>query len=120
MILAKDAIPSKFSWRTSPRIKRPPPSNRTSQIPAKKKRLEDLFGFNEHANVTQNLSLLEASCTSTLDSSSTSTAEDVVSNEPDTAELHESNESLKLQLLQGQKEIARLRVIKVENMPSYS
>jgi len=38
MDLAKDAIPSKFAWRTSPR-KRLPPFNRTSElIPEKRKR----------------------------------------------------------------------------------
>ena len=43
---------------------------------------------------------LSVPCTSTLESRSTSTAEDVVSNELDNAELQHSRESLTLQLLQ--------------------
>lgn len=104
MHLAKNAIPSKFAWRTSPR-KRPSPLNRTSQIPEKRKRLEYLFTCRKDENVIQDLSV---PCTSTLESRSTSTAEDVVSNELDNAELQHSRESLTLQLLQAQKEIARL------------
>ena len=83
MHLAKNAIPSKFAWRTSPR-KRPSPLNRTSQIPEKRKRLEYLFTCRKDENVIQDLSV---PCTSTLESRSTSTAEDVVSNELDNAEL---------------------------------
>ena len=69
----------------------------------KRKRLEYLFTCRKDENVIQDLSV---PCTSTLESRST--AEDVVSNELDNAELQHSRESLTLQLLQAQKEIARL------------
>ncbi|KAK2548746.1 hypothetical protein P5673_030995, partial [Acropora cervicornis] len=81
MDLAKDAIPSKFAWRTSPR-KRLPPFNRTSElIPEKRK-----------------------PSTTATEGRLTCTA-DAVSNE---LHIAESQESLKVHLLQSQQEIARL------------
>lgn len=59
MHLAKKAIPSKFAWRIKTSRKRPPPSNRSSQIPEKGKRLEDLFTNEEHEDVIQNLKFIE-------------------------------------------------------------
>ena len=56
MHLAKDAIPSKFAWRTSLR-KRPPPSNRSSEVPEKRKRLEGLFTSEEDENVIEDPTL---------------------------------------------------------------
>ena len=106
MNLAKDAIPSKFAWRTSPR-KRPPPFNRTSElIPEKRKRLEELCVSKEGYNVDQNFSVSVAfsACTSATEGRLTCTA-DAASNELDIAE---SQESLKVYLLQSQQEIARL------------
>ena len=106
MDLAKDAIPSKLAWRTSKR-KRPPPFNRTSElIPEKRKRLEELCASKEGDNVDQNFSVSVASsvCTSATEGRLTCTA-DAVSNELDIAE---SQESLKVHLLQSQQETARL------------
>ena len=57
---------------------------------------KDLFTCKEDENVIQEPSVSVASCASTFDGSLTSTAEDVISNEVDTAELQESNESLNL------------------------
>ena len=106
MNLAKDAIPSKFAWRTSPR-KRPPPSNRSNEVPEKGKRLEGLFTSEEDENVIEDPSL-QTAYTNTLGKGFASTADDVVSNELDADELQESRESLKLQLLEARKETARL------------
>lgn len=88
MHLAKKAIRSKFAWRTSPR-KRPPPSNRSSQIPDKEKRLEDLFTNEEHEDAIQNLSLSTASYANTSGSRFVSIVDDVnvVSNVHDADEL---------------------------------
>ena len=108
MELVKGTIPSRFAWRTSPR-KRHPPLDR-SQIPEKRKQMEDLSTCNENGCAVEDLHSVPVASTSTVDSSSLS-EDDMISNNLETSDheiQEESLESLKMQLLHAQKEIACL------------
>ena len=108
MELVKGTIPSRFAWRTSPR-KRHPPLDR-SQIPEKRKQMEDLSTCNENECAAEDPHSVPVASTSTVDSSSLS-EDEMVSNNLETSEhemQEESLESLKMQLLHAQKEIAFL------------
>ena len=109
MELVRGTIPSRFAWRTSPR-KRHPPLDR-SQIPEKRKQMEDLSTCNENECAAEDPHSVPAvASTSTVDSSSLS-EDDMVSNNLETSDhemQEESLESLKMQLLHAQKEIACL------------
>ena len=108
MELVKGTIPSRFAWRTSPR-KRHPPLDR-SQIPEKRKQMEDLSTCNENGCAVEDLQSVPVASTSTVDSSSLS-EDDMISNNLETSDheiQEESLESLKMQLLHAQKEIACL------------
>ena len=108
MELVKGTIPSRFAWRNSPR-KRHPPLDR-SQIPEKRKQMEDLSTCNENGCAAEDLHSVPVASTSTVDSSSLS-EDDMISNNLETSDheiQEESLESLKMQLLHAQKEIACL------------
>ena len=108
MELVKGTIPSRFAWRTSPR-KRHPPLDR-SQIPEKRKQMEDFSTCNENGCAAEDLHSVPVASTSTVDSSSLS-EDDMISNNLETSDheiQEESLESLKMQLLHAQKEIACL------------
>ena len=101
-------IPSRFAWRTSPR-KRHPLLDR-SQIPEKRKQMEDLSTCNENECAAEDPHSVPLASTSTVDSSSLS-EDDMVSNNLETSDhemQEESLESLKMQLLHAEKEIACL------------
>ncbi|XP_073254897.1 uncharacterized protein [Porites lutea] len=106
--LVKGTIPSRFAWRTSPRKRHSPLDG--SQIPEKRKQMEDLSTCNENGCAAEDLHSVPVASTSTVDSSSLSD-DDMVSNNLETSDheiQEESLESLKMQLLHAQKEIACL------------
>ena len=102
MELVKGTIPSRFALRTSPR-KRHPPLDR-SQIPEKRKQMEDLSKCNKNGCAVEDPHSVPVASTSTVNSSSFS-EDDMVSNNLENSDhdmQEESLESLKMQLLHAQ------------------
>ena len=102
MELVKGTIPSRFALHTSPR-KRHPPLDR-SQIPEKRKQMEDLSKCNKNGCAVEDPHSVPVASTSTEDSSSFS-EDDMVSNNLENSDhemQEESLESLKMQLLHAQ------------------